>query len=234
MTLKALIFDVDGTLAETEETHRKAFNEAFAAWGLRWEWSRADYRELLKTGGGKERLRAFQATLPADAPRLSGDDIAKLHKDKTARYGAMVENGDLELRPGVEDLIRTAHAADLKLAVATTTSRPNVDALMMSTMGKPADKVFDVIASGDEVARKKPDPEIFLLALRRLDLPPRDCLAFEDSRIGLTSALEAGLRVIVTPSTYTDDEEHGGAAARVPSLERDNWPPMLRASLLIS
>ncbi|ARE41629.1 hypothetical protein RGUI_3488 [Rhodovulum sp. P5] len=232
MTLKALIFDVDGTLAETEETHRQAFNETFAKWGLDWNWSREDYRVLLKTGGGKERLRAFQDKLPDGAPRLSDEDIVALHKDKTALFGDLVAKGELALRPGVEDLILKAREAELQLAIATTTSRPNVDALMQATFGKPADRIFDVIASGDEVQRKKPDPEIYLLALRRLDLPPRDCIAFEDSRIGLNSALDAGLRVVVTPSLYTADETHSGATCRVPSLDRDHWPPILKATLL--
>lgn len=231
MTLEALIFDVDGTLAETEETHRAAFNATFAAWGLDWHWSREDYAILLKTGGGKERLRAFQAQLPDDS-RLSDEDVVKLHKQKTATFGDMIAAGDIELRPGVADLVQIAREADLALAIATTTSRPNVEVLAQSCWGKPADKVFDVIASGDEVKLKKPDPEIYQLALHRLGVPPRSAIAFEDSHIGLNSALNAGLPVVVTPSTYTGEEDFTGAAWRLPSLERANWPPMLRATLL--
>jgi len=231
MTLKALIFDVDGTLAETEETHRAAFNATFAAWGLDWNWSREDYHELLKTGGGKERLRAFMAELP-EAARLSEEEVLRLHAEKTALFGEMVAAGDLRLRPGIEDLVQLSREAELRLAIATTTSRPNVEALTRACWGRAAEEVFDVIASGDEVRRKKPDPEIFQLALTRLGLPPRDCLAFEDSRIGLLSALGAGLPVVVTPSIYTADEEHMGAAYRLPDLARGNWPPMLRATLL--
>jgi len=231
MTLKALIFDVDGTLAETEELHRAAFNDTFAAWGLDWHWSREDYAELLKTGGGKERLRAFQAPLP-EAARLPDQDIVRLHREKTARFGELVGRGDLELRPGIDELIQIAREAEMKLALATTTSRPNVDALTRACWAKPADRVFDVIASGDEVARKKPDPEIYQLALDRLGLPPRDCLAFEDSRIGLLSASAAGLPVVVTPSLYTADEDHSGAAHRLPDLAKPNWPLFLKATLL--
>ncbi|MBK1634493.1 HAD family hydrolase [Rhodovulum adriaticum] len=231
MTLQALIFDVDGTLAETEELHRQAFNETFAEWGLDWSWSRDDYRVLLKTGGGKERIAAFQATLPEGARRLSGDEIKALHKDKTTRYGALIAHGHLELRPGVADLIEKAREAGLKLALATTTSRPNVEALTRACWGKAAADVFPVIASGDEVAHKKPDPEIYNLALKRLGLPPKDCMAFEDSRIGLHSAMGAGLPVVVTPSLYTDEEEHMGAAHRIPDLSRQNWPLMLVARL---
>lgn len=176
-------------------------------------------------------MRAFQAGLPQGARRLSDDEIAQLHVQKTARYGEILAAGGLTLRPGVADLITMAREAEVKLAVATTTNRPNVDALCQCCWGRPADQVFDVIAAGDEVAAKKPAPDVFQLAMARLDLPPRACLAFEDSRNGLISAMAAGLAVIVTPSVYTDHEDHAGAAYRLPSLERANWPTMLIARL---
>ncbi|TCP63229.1 HAD superfamily hydrolase (TIGR01509 family) [Rhodovulum bhavnagarense] len=231
MTLNALIFDVDGTLAETEEIHRRAFNETFAEWGLDWNWSQDDYRVLLKTGGGKERIAAFQFSLADTARKLTDDEIRALHKDKTARYGHLIAQGHVTLRPGIADLVEKAREAGMRLALATTTSRPNVEALTQACWGKAAADLFPVIASGDEVARKKPDPEIYLLALKRLGLPPRDCVAFEDSRIGLHSAMGAGLPVVVTPSLYTDEEEHMGAAFRIPDLSRKNWPLMLVARL---
>ncbi|MEX5729438.1 HAD superfamily hydrolase (TIGR01509 family) [Rhodovulum iodosum] len=231
MTLKALIFDVDGTLAETEEAHRAAFNDSFAASGLDWCWSREAYRELLKTTGGKERMRAYQDGLPAGARRLSDEEIATLHKRKTARYGEILAAGDLALRPGVAELIEAARAAGLKLAVATTTNRPNVEALTRCCWGRPADAVFDVIAAGDEVAEKKPAPDVYLAALDRLGLPAADCIAFEDSRNGLISARGAGLAVVMTPSVYTDHEDHSGAAQILPSLERAHWPAPLAAAL---
>lgn len=231
MTLAALIFDVDGTLAETEEAHRQAFNETFAAHGLDWTWSPEDYRRLLKTAGGRERMQAYQADLPPGARRLSDDEIAALHREKTARYAEILAAGDLALRPGIPDLVACARAAELRLAVATTTNRPNVEALTRACWGAPADRVFDVIAAGDEVAAKKPAPDVYELALARLGLPPHACIAFEDSRNGLLSAMGAGVPTIVTPSAYTDDEDFTGAACRLPSLERANWPPMLTAAL---
>lgn len=232
MSLQALIFDVDGTLAETEEAHRTAFNEVFARHGLDWHWTRDDYRLLLKTTGGKERMRAFQATLPEGARRLSDDEIAALHLDKTARYAEILAAGGLTLRPGIADLVTLAREAEVKLAVATTTNLPNVEALTRCCWGKAATDVFDVIAAGDEVAAKKPAPDVYALALDRLGLPPRACLAFEDSRNGLISAMGAGLAVVVTPSVYTDGEDFTGAAHRLPSLDRAHWPAMLRATLL--
>ncbi|HGG04137.1 MAG TPA: HAD family hydrolase [Aliiroseovarius sp.] len=220
MQLKALIFDVDGTLAETEEAHRAAFNTVFERHGLGWHWSMAEYRILLKTTGGKERMRAHQATLPAGEPRLSDADIADLHREKTAIYGDILAAGGLALRPGVDDLIRAGRDAGLKIAVATTTNTPNVEALAQCCWGRPADQIFDVIAAGDQVKAKKPAPDVFLLALERLGLPPEACIGFEDSLNGVQSAKGADLRVVVTPSIYTDDQDFSSAEWVVPDLGR--------------
>ncbi len=205
---RALIFDVDGTLAETEELHRRAFNETFAAAGLGWHWSRADYARLLTTTGGKERIARHLAETGGGAV-----DIPALHRDKTARYAALMAAGGLALRPGVADLVARARDAGWRLAVATTTSRPNVDALTGATFGPAADRVFDVLACGDEVAAKKPAPDVYLLALERLGLPAAACLALEDSRNGLLSARAAGIGCIVSPSAYTAGEDFSGALA---------------------
>ncbi len=225
---RALIFDVDGTLAETEEAHRAAFNDTFARRGLPWRWSRADYRRLLKTTGGKERIRAFQGELPAGAPRLSDEEIAALHREKTARYGEILASGALQPRPGVSALIEAARAAGLKIAVATTTNLPNVEALSRCCWGVAADAMFDTIAAGDMVTAKKPAPDVYELALRQLGLPPAACLAFEDSRNGVLSARAAGLEVLVTPSAYTDDDDFTGARWVIESLEPEHLPEALR------
>lgn len=208
MSLRALIFDVDGTLAETEEAHRAAFNAAFAAAGLDWHWSMADYGPLLTTTGGKERMARWRQETgsgPSDAA------IAALHRDKTARYAALLAGGGLQARPGVLALAAAARAAGLRLAVATTTSPGNVAALTQAIWGRAAEEVFDVIAAGDEVAAKKPAPDVYALALDRLSLPAGAALAFEDSRNGVLSARAAGLRVVVTPSAYTAGEDFAGA-----------------------
>ncbi len=219
MKLKALIFDVDGTLAETEEAHRAAFNEVFARHGLDWNWSMQDYRQLLKTTGGKERMRAHQANLPDGARRLSDKEIAEMHKEKTAIYGEILARGELELRPGVDALIKAGWAAGLRIAVATTTNTPNVEALAQCCWGKPAEEIFDVIAAGDQVKAKKPAPDVFNLSLERLELGPDVCVAFEDSLNGVHSARGADLPVVVTPSIYTDDQDFSTAQMVRPSLE---------------
>ncbi|WP_306006439.1 HAD-IA family hydrolase [Aquicoccus porphyridii] len=226
MTPKALIFDVDGTLAETEEAHREAFNRAFTEAGLDWNWSVEDYGRLLKTTGGKERMRRHRDEIGADGP--DDETIAALHLRKTELYAGILASGELVLRPGVADLIAAAAAAGVRLAVATTTNLPNVEALCRACWGRAASEVFEVIAAGDEVAAKKPAPDVFLLSLERLGLPAGDCIAFEDSLNGLRSARGAGLRVAVTPSAYTADETFAGAEWVLPDLLADHLPPPLK------
>lgn len=214
--LKALIFDVDGTICETEETHRAAFNRAFAETGLNWFWTIDDYRHLLRTTGGKERMRAHR-----DACKLPQPDdtmIAKLHALKTKYYVEALTNGNVIPRPGVRDIITDARRRGLALAIATTTSPANVEALVRAIWGCSAKQVFDVIAAGDEVATKKPAPDIFLLALQRLGLPASAAIVFEDSHNGLSAARAAGLRVVLTPSLYTADEDFAGADWLLPDL----------------
>ena len=208
MTLKALIFDVDGTLAETEELHRAAFNATFAEAALPWSWDVPLYGELLKVTGGKERMRAYRDRLGETRPDEA--NIARLHARKSAIYTRMVAAGHLLPRNGVVALIEDARRAGLRLAIATTTSPANVEALVQAIWQRSAREVFDVIAAGDEVTAKKPAPDVYCLALARLGICAQDAIAFEDSLAGLTSAHAAGLRVIVTPSTYTAHEAFEG------------------------
>ena len=218
MRLRALIFDVDGTLAETEEIHRIAFERAFEEDGLGWRWDVDLYRALLRVTGGRERIRHFVATRgvePIDEAR-----IARLHGRKNEIYGEIVAAGGVALRPGVAALVERARATGLRLAMATTTSRSNVEALLAGSFGGFPDGLFDPIVTGEDVTAKKPDPEAYTLALARLGLAAEDCLAFEDSWNGLTAARGAGLRTIVTPSLYTAPEAFAGAAAIVADLTR--------------
>lgn len=224
MTLRALIFDVDGTLAETEEIHRRAFNDTFAEAGMDWFWTTEDYRDLLRTTGGKERMRRFRTDIKAEGP--SDDQIALLHVAKTRLFGQLLYQ--LPLRTGVAKLIAQARKSGLRVAIATTTARQNVDALCAACWGLYADQVFDVIAAGDEVAAKKPAPDVYDLALSRLGLRAGECLAFEDSRNGLDAARAAGLRTIITPSVYTRHEDFAGALAVLPDLSHFDLADLLQ------
>ena len=221
MKTAAFIFDVDGTLAETEEAHRQAFNATFAAAGLDWHWDAPLYGELLKVTGGKERIRAFlERAYPGVV--MSDESIASLHRQKTKAYGDIIVGGGVPLRPGVRELIQFAKLQGIKTAVATTTNLPNVDALCIACWGEPAGAVFDVIAAGDEAPRKKPAPDIYTIALDRLGLGPDCCVAFEDSRNGLLAAKAAGLRVVITPSQYSKGEDFAEADALLTDLSEFN------------
>jgi len=213
----ALIFDVDGTLAETEEVHRQAFNAAFAQAGLNWCWSRMVYRELLRVTGGKERIRAFYDMRPAGTP-LSDGRIAELHRIKTARYAELIAAGGFVLRPGVEALLAGARERGQRLAIATTTSRSNIDALLSVVLGPAWTCRFDAIVAGDEVARKKPAPDVYLDVLAKLALPASECIAIEDSGNGLVAASRAGIPVLITRSVYSRDDDFSGALLTVDDL----------------
>jgi HAD superfamily hydrolase (TIGR01509 family) len=213
----ALIFDVDGTLAETEEVHRQAFNEAFVKTGLDWCWGRTVYKELLQVAGGKERIRAFDSMRPGP-PLLSDDEVAELHRIKTDRYVELIALGGCPLRPGVAGLLATAHGRGQRLAIATTTSRANIDALLSIAVGREWPDMFEAIVAGDEVNSKKPAPDVYLEVLRRLDLPAAECLAFEDSCNGLQSAAQAGIAVIVTRSIYFRDDDFSDAIVALDEL----------------
>lgn len=221
--LEALIFDVDGTLAETEEAHRLSFNAVFASEGLGWVWDQPLYTDLLRITGGKERIAHYISAYGVK-PALTKDAIALLHQKKTARYAAMASGGELQLRPGIGRLLRQARDEGVRLAIATTTSLPNVENLIAATLGADAVGWFEVIGAGDQVAAKKPAPDIYLHVLERLRLPPSACLAFEDSRNGLEAARAAGLAVVVTVSSYTADEEFPGALVILNHLGEPGQP----------
>jgi HAD superfamily hydrolase (TIGR01509 family) len=218
----ALIFDVDGTLAETEELHRQAFNAAFAADKLTWHWDVALYRRLLDVAGGKERIAHFLTSAPEGA-ELVADRIADLHAAKTARYTALVAAG-ATLRPGVARLIFEAKTAGVPLAIATTTSLPNVEALLSAAFGADATGLFDVIGAGDVVPAKKPAPDIYNHVLEKLELPPHRCVAFEDSTNGVRAARAAGIPTVVTPGLYTDGDDFAGALAVLSDLGEPDAP----------
>src|SRR5262245_51078931 len=191
---RALIFDVDGTLAETEEVHRRAFNGAFSDAGLAWHWDRATYGQLLRVAGGKERIRAFDER--DGVPSLTVAEIAELHRAKTARYAELIAAGGCPLRPGVEAWLGSAGRRGQRLAIATTTTRGNIDAPLSVALGRNWANPFEAIVAGDDVPRKKPAPDVYVEVLSRLSLEPAGCIAIEDSGNGLVAASRAGIPVV--------------------------------------
>jgi HAD superfamily hydrolase (TIGR01509 family) len=226
LTFDALIFDVDGTLADTEELHRQAFNEAFFACGVDWRWGPALYAELLQVTGGKERIASYlsQRQMPAAERGRLLRLIPQIHATKTRLYRELVALGHLHPRAGVRRLILEARSAGLKLAIASTTSPENVESLLTSSFGADASSWFDVVATGDVVANKKPAPDIYNFALARLGLEPQRAIAFEDSAVGVRSAKAAGLFTVATPSLWTIGQDFSSADVVLTSLADPERP----------
>ena len=226
MNVRALLFDVDGTLADTEEAHWQSFNEAFVAEGVAWQWSRERYAELLKTTGGKERIAAHLHSLDLPASQRSRLEarIGAVHRLKTDFYTRRVRAGGIELREGIRRLIGEARAAGVRLAIASTTTRESLDALLTTALAPDALDWFAVIATGDVVPSKKPAPDIYEFALRVLELRAEECIAFEDSGRGLSAAKAARLFTVVTPTYWTRDDNFGAADLLLPRLGDHDAP----------
>ena len=220
--LKALIFDVDGTLADTESAHRTAFNQAFTEFGLEWQWDEALYTQLLHISGGKERILYYWKATHPDMRELGGqalaDTVNRLHEIKTAAYEAAVNSGVVQLRPGVLALMSEAHAQGLQLAIATTTSPVNVAALLRQALGADWRMNFTAIGDASTAPIKKPDPQVYLQMLQAMQLQASDCIAFEDSWNGLQASRAAGLATVITPTHYTADQDFTGAMRLVPDM----------------
>jgi HAD superfamily hydrolase (TIGR01509 family) len=221
--LKALIFDVDGTLADTESAHLAAFNHAFAEQGLDWHWDVALYTSLLEISGGKERMLHYWKQVQPDMKDIDGsglrDTIDHLHALKTASYEAAVQGGAVQLRPGVLALIQQAHQQGLRLAIATTTSPVNIAVLLRNAIGPDWKDLFIVIEDASTAPKKKPHPQVYVQTLARLGLPSGACLALEDSSNGLRAAVAAGIKTIITPNNFTSHHDFTGALQVLPNLE---------------
>ena len=227
MSLRALVWDVDGTLAETErDGHRIAFNHAFEDEGLPWYWDVDCYGALLKVTGGKERLQHWWRSVDAAAADRPGarELVQRLHERKTAHYAELVRAGVVTLRPGVRRLLTEARQRGLVLAIATTTTEANVRELLCATLGDAAPGWFEVIGAGDVVPRKKPAPDIYRWVLERLRLPAAHGLAIEDSAVGAAAARAAGMPVLLTRSLYTAGDAAGPVLADLDSLGSHQQP----------
>jgi len=224
--LSALIFDVDGTLADTESVHLEAFNHAFRQEGLDWHWDVPLYTRLLDISGGKERMlhhwRTVDPTMTeVDAGALN-DTIGRLHEIKTAYYENAVNNGAVHLRPGVLALMNDARRAGLLLAMATTTSPVNIAALLRSAIGPDWRSHFLAIGDASNAPVKKPNPQVYMKVLADLGMRAADCVAFEDSANGLRAARAAGLHTVITPNSFTAHHDFSGALRVLPDLSGVN------------
>lgn len=220
MSCEALIFDVDGTLADTEEVHRQAFNLAFGACRLDWIWDAPLYGELLQVTGGKERIGSYieRLPLPAAQRRSLHELIPEIHRAKTRLYRELIQVGQVRPRAGVRRLMLEAREAGIRVALATTTTPENIEPLIAAGFGWQALKWFDAIAAGDVVAKKKPAPDIYNVALKSLGVDPAHAIAVEDSAIGVASAKAAGLFTVATPSMWTLTQDFTAADLLLSSL----------------
>lgn len=227
MTLHTLLFDVDGTLADTErDGHRPAFNQAFSEAGLDWHWDVALYGKLLAVTGGKERIKHYVDQYRPDYEKPADFDglVANLHRAKTRHYADLAARGGIPMRPGVKRLLQEARAAGLRLGIATTTTPENVTVLLEHSLGPGTQGWFEVIAAGDIVPAKKPAPDIYRYAMEKMGVSPAECLAFEDSENGIRASLGAGLKTMVTVNDYTRDHDFSGATAVLSDLGEPDAP----------
>jgi beta-phosphoglucomutase-like phosphatase (HAD superfamily) len=230
--LQALIFDVDGTLADTESVHLAAFNHAFVEMGLDWIWTEDMYVDLLQISGGKERILHYWRRVHPDIKAFSDGDlqdrIERIHALKTAAYESAINSGAVSLRPGVLKLFDEALKAGVQLAIATTTSPVNIAALMRHAVGEDWRLNFSAVEDASTAPIKKPHPQVYLQMLERLQLPAARCLAFEDSSNGLRSAMAAGLATVVTPNRFTQHHDFSGALRVVPDLSQTSLAMLLQ------
>jgi beta-phosphoglucomutase-like phosphatase (HAD superfamily) len=226
--LRGLLLDFDGTIADTERLgHRVAYNRAFAALGLGWEWDEPLYGDLLGVAGGKERIRHYLERFHPDMVEeaVASGLIPRIHQTKARLFAEIAPR--IPLRPGVERLVREAKAAGILVAIATTAAGAGVEAVLAPSPLQPSG--FDLIAADEQVAGKKPLPDVFLWAMDRLGLQASECVALEDSNNGLRAALAADLCTLVTVSDYTAGQDFTGAAAVLTSLGEAGEPAQVIA-----
>ncbi|MBT7953266.1 MAG: HAD-IA family hydrolase [Gammaproteobacteria bacterium] len=224
--LKAIIFDMDGTLADTEDIHRLAFNQAFVEFKFDWQWSVEEYKELLSISGGKERIRNY-LQLKQYIPEENTDlwhFAGSVHKRKSSIYREMLVAGHIQLRPGVRRLIEDAIKNEITLAIATSSSHKNVETLLTNALGEEALDLFSVIVTSDIVEDKKPSPAVYQLVLSELGLEPENCVAIEDTFNGNKAAIGANLKTVITTHLYTIDDDFSDASLVVEQLGEPDSP----------
>lgn len=220
MNIEALIFDCDGVLVDTErDGHRVAFNEAFSKLNIPVKWSVSEYKELVRIAGGKERMKAFfeKKGWPVDYPDRE-ELIKQLHKIKTDLFMGLITSDRLQARPGILRIIDEAIEKKIPLAVCSTSNEKSVNLIVEHIIGKHRSRFFQAILAGDIVKKKKPDPEIYNLCKKKLNINPANSIVIEDSRNGLVAAKKAGFRCLITTNEYSSEENFDEAEKVVTEL----------------
>jgi HAD superfamily hydrolase (TIGR01509 family) len=224
MSLKAVIWDVDGTMIDSEEIHRRAFNRAFAKHHLNWIWGNRLYADLLRITGGLERIRYYNRRTAEKADHPFPDHlIRQVYASKMAFYTAFLAGGLVKLRPGVGRLLQELTAKDISICIATATSRRNIDALLTTQLADLGINWMAIVA-GDDVNKKKPAPDVYKKVLSRTGLGPEQCLALEDSESGVAAAVAAGITTVALQNSYTVNHDLSGAATILSGLENPENP----------
>jgi HAD superfamily hydrolase (TIGR01509 family) len=209
--IKAILFDQDGVIIDTErDGHRVSFNMTFKEFGFTDEWGVDYYHELLQIAGGKERMKHHSLTQgfkPPVPPEEIDELVKTMHKRKTALFVELIETGQLPLRPGIHRFMKEAMDAGLIIGVCTTSNEQAAKAITGKIL---ADIKFDIVLAGDVVSKKKPDPEIYNLALSKIGLTPEECVVIEDSKNGVLAAKAANMHAVVTTNYYTEKEDVSG------------------------
>ncbi|CAN5844459.1 HAD family hydrolase [soil metagenome] len=218
--LEALLFDVDGTIADTEELHRQSFNRAFLRSNLKWNWGLEEYTQLLRISGGHDRIATYidRLEVPVDEKEWLRQLVPHIHQTKTEEFGRRIEEGSVQPRPGVVRLIEEASAAGIKIGFVATSAWGNVSALLDAAFGSSARFEIGAITNADMVARKKPAPDVYELLMSMLRVPAEACVAFEDSANGVAAAWAAGAFVVATPSPWTAGQDFSRADMILPTL----------------
>src|SRR5262245_30571517 len=224
--LQAMLFDVDGTLIDTEELHRQAFNLTFLELRLGWEWDVKLYAQLLSVSGGVDRIARYidLIDLPAGEKTRLRRVIPQIHRMKTKAYGRLIGSNSAKLRPGVARLIDEGLRKGHRIGLAASSASENVQTIVSTALGFEAFSAIEAIVCADEVSRKKPAPDIYELLLTQLRAPAVSSVAFEDSANGVAAAKTAGLYTVATPTRWTKSQSFDEADLVLPSLGDPNEP----------
>lgn len=224
--LTTLIFDVDGTLVDTEEVHRQAFNLAFLDFDLDWQWTPHLYSELLAISGGRERIQCYATHLGQSAKKTNNfnEFVLRVHQRKSVHYARLINSGEVPLRPGVKRLLNEALEQNIKLAIATSTSMVNVKTLLDNRLPPDWASWFEVVATADTIAKKKPAPDVYHFVLNVLGEKPQHCIAIEDTESGNTAALQAGITTVITLHALTRGSKFPGASLVADHLGEPGLP----------
>ena len=212
---KALLFGSIGTIVETSEIQRKSFNSAFKIAGLKWNWTKEIYKNLLNKSGGEERILRYAKQTKSN---VNSKNIRKL---KTKIFNRYLKKNKLKLRPGVKEIIKYSKKNQIKLALVTSTTLDNINSIFFCLRENLNKKDFNFIGNSTLVKKSKPSAEIYKLALKKLRLSPKECIAIEDTQESLNSAIKAKLKCFIFPGKFHKSKKFNGAFKEINKINKN-------------